>query len=264
MMAAMPRIPPLGEACMPQTIKPIEQPSPDFCRQPAPAPWVKKLAAAAPGATKPDKNKHKVSCSHGEWGEVKANEDGNGEETQLDGPQTVSPTEANTQDQDPDSDSGASTQIDCVSGTQQTQARAPRRPLTQLERERPAEQHSDEHSEEEGGGQPRDMVPDPRDQRGTLSAEERLQRERRRQRRVALLTNVGQRLLEQAEEDMRHSRAFEQAMLRFEENHCQMEREEAMLRREEGGGKAAEGGFCFMQRFSLGYSGIHEQTCRCC
>ncbi|XP_077207107.1 uncharacterized protein LOC143844038 [Paroedura picta] len=68
--------------------------------------------------------------------------------------------------------------------------------------------------------------------RGALSAEERLQRERRRQRRVSMLTNIGQRLLEQCEQDMRRSSAFEEAMLGWERERAQLELQESRLMRE--------------------------------
>ncbi|XP_077180920.1 uncharacterized protein LOC143831644 isoform X2 [Paroedura picta] len=75
---------------------------------------------------------------------------------------------------------------------------------------------------------------------GGLSAEERLQRERTRLRRVSVLTAVGERLLEQGREDQQEARHLAATMMRMEREHFRLgleesrkDREEARLDREE-------------------------------
>ncbi|XP_077171456.1 uncharacterized protein LOC143826504 [Paroedura picta] len=107
---------------------------------------------------------------------------------------------------DVDSDSGASTNIDFMPGTQEEEERGVLGPLAQRRRL----QIQDEVLSDEEEPPPGPASPPPR---GALPAEERLMRERARLRRISLLTNVGQRLLEHCQEETRRAAAADQAML---------------------------------------------------
>ncbi|XP_077180373.1 uncharacterized protein LOC143831191 [Paroedura picta] len=106
---------------------------------------------------------------------------------------------------DMDSDSGASTNLDFIPGTQEEEERGVPGPPAQRRRlEIPEEVLSDEEEPPPGPASP--------PPRGALPAEERLMRERTRLRRVSLLTNVGQSLLEHCQEETRRAAAADQAM----------------------------------------------------
>ncbi|XP_077167490.1 uncharacterized protein LOC143824284 [Paroedura picta] len=107
---------------------------------------------------------------------------------------------------DVDSDSGASTNIDFIPGTQEEEQRGVPGPPAQRRRiQIQDEVLSDEEEPPLGPASP--------PPRGALPAEERLMRERGRLRRVSLLTNVGERLLEHCQEETRRAAAADQAML---------------------------------------------------
>ncbi|XP_077187346.1 uncharacterized protein LOC143834404 [Paroedura picta] len=107
---------------------------------------------------------------------------------------------------DMDSDSGASTNLDSIPGTQEEEERGVPGPPAQRRRlEIREEVLSDEEEPPLGPASP--------PPRGALPAEERLMRERGRLRRVSLLTNVGERLLEHCQEETRRAAAADQAML---------------------------------------------------
>ncbi|XP_077180378.1 uncharacterized protein LOC143831198 [Paroedura picta] len=108
---------------------------------------------------------------------------------------------------DVDSDSGASTNIDFIPGTQEEeQPRVLGPPARRRRIQIQDEVLSDEEEEPP-------LAPGSPPPRGALPAEERLTRERGRLRRVSVLTSVGERLLEHCYEESRRAAAADQAML---------------------------------------------------
>ncbi|XP_077180350.1 uncharacterized protein LOC143831155 [Paroedura picta] len=110
---------------------------------------------------------------------------------------------------DIDSDSGASTNLDFIPGTQEEEECGVPGPPTQR---RWLEIREEVLSDEEGSP----LGPASPPPRGALPAEERLMRERTRLRCVSLLTNVGQSLLEHCQEETQHAAASEQSMYNFQ------------------------------------------------
>ncbi|XP_077157688.1 uncharacterized protein LOC143819681 [Paroedura picta] len=108
--------------------------------------------------------------------------------------------------EDVESDSGASTNLDFIPGTQEEEERGVPGPPAQRRRLDIQEEVLLEDEEPPPGP----ASPPPR---GALPAEERLMRERARLRRVSLLTSVGQSLLEHCQEETRRAAAADQAML---------------------------------------------------
>ncbi|XP_077182512.1 uncharacterized protein LOC143832254 [Paroedura picta] len=108
--------------------------------------------------------------------------------------------------EDVESDSGASTNLDFIPGTQEEEERGVPGPPAQRRRLDIQEEVLSEDEEPPPGP----ASPPPR---GALPAEERLMRERARLRRVSLLTSVGQSLLEHCQEETRRAAAADQAML---------------------------------------------------
>ncbi|XP_077207066.1 uncharacterized protein LOC143844018 [Paroedura picta] len=108
---------------------------------------------------------------------------------------------------DVDSDSGASTNIDFIPGTQEEEQPGVLGPPARRRRI----QIQDEVLSDEEEEPP--LAPGSPPPRGALPAEERLTRERGRLRRVSVLTSVGERLLEHCYEESRRAAAADQAML---------------------------------------------------
>ncbi|XP_077195762.1 uncharacterized protein LOC143838214 [Paroedura picta] len=108
---------------------------------------------------------------------------------------------------DVDSDSGASTNIDFIPGTQEEEQPGVLGPPARRRRI----QIQDEVLSDEEEEPP--LAPGSPPPRGALPAEERLTRERGRLRRVSVLTSVGERLLEHCYEESRRAAATDQAML---------------------------------------------------
>ncbi|XP_077171247.1 uncharacterized protein LOC143826360 [Paroedura picta] len=108
---------------------------------------------------------------------------------------------------DVDSDSGASTNIDFIPGTQEEEQPGLLGPPARRRRI----QIQDEVLSDEEEEPP--LAPGSPPPRGALPAEERLTRERGRLRRVSVLTSVGERLLEHCYEESRRAAAADQAML---------------------------------------------------
>ncbi|XP_077202501.1 uncharacterized protein LOC143841712 [Paroedura picta] len=108
---------------------------------------------------------------------------------------------------DVDSDSGASTNIDFIPGTQEEEQPGVLGPPARRRRI----QIQDEVLSDEEEEPP--LPPGSPPPRGALPAEERLTRERGRLRRVSVLTSVGERLLEHCYEESRRAAAADQAML---------------------------------------------------
>ncbi|XP_077198857.1 uncharacterized protein LOC143839950 [Paroedura picta] len=108
--------------------------------------------------------------------------------------------------EDVESDSGASTNLDFIPGTQEEEERGVPGPPAQRRRLDIQEEVLSEDEEPPPGP----ASPPPR---GALPAEERLMRERARLRRVSLLTSVGQSLLEHCQEETWRAAAADQAML---------------------------------------------------
>ncbi|XP_077192327.1 uncharacterized protein LOC143836665 [Paroedura picta] len=108
--------------------------------------------------------------------------------------------------EDVESDSGASTNLDFIPGTQEEEERGVPGPPAQRRRLDIQEEVLSEDEEPPPGP----ASPPPR---GALPAEERLMRERARLSRVSLLTSVGQSLLEHCQEETRRAAAADQAML---------------------------------------------------
>ncbi|XP_077207327.1 uncharacterized protein LOC143844274 [Paroedura picta] len=101
-----------------------------------------------------------------------------------------------------DSDSGASTNVDFIPGTQEEEERGVAGPPAVRRRIQIQDEVLSE-DDEPAGSPPR----------GALQAEERLARERGRLRRVSVLTSVGERILEHCQEESRRAAAADQAML---------------------------------------------------
>ncbi|XP_077202591.1 uncharacterized protein LOC143841926 [Paroedura picta] len=101
-----------------------------------------------------------------------------------------------------DSDSGASTNVDFIPGTQEEEERGVAGPPAVRRRIQIQDEVLSE-DDEPAGSPPR----------GALPAEERLARERGRLRRVSVLTSVGERILEHCQEESRRAAAADQAML---------------------------------------------------
>ncbi|XP_077180353.1 uncharacterized protein LOC143831161 [Paroedura picta] len=107
---------------------------------------------------------------------------------------------------DEDSDSGASTNVDFIPGTQEEEERGVAGPPAQRRRIQIQDEVLSDDDEPALG--PAGSPP-----RGALQAEERLARERGRLRRVSILTGVGERILEHCQEESRRAAAADQAML---------------------------------------------------
>ncbi|XP_077200420.1 uncharacterized protein LOC143840833 [Paroedura picta] len=107
---------------------------------------------------------------------------------------------------DEDSDSGASTNVDFIPGTQEEEERGVAGPPAQRRRIQIQDEVLSDDDEPALG--PAGSPP-----RGALQAEERLARERGRLRRVSILTSVGERILEHCQEESRRAAAADQAML---------------------------------------------------
>ncbi|XP_077180471.1 uncharacterized protein LOC143831343 [Paroedura picta] len=101
-----------------------------------------------------------------------------------------------------DSDSGASTNVDFIPGTQEEEERGVAGPPA-LRRRIQIQDEVLSEDDEPAGSPPR----------GALPAEERLARERGRLRCVSVLTSVGERILEHCQEESRRAAAADQAML---------------------------------------------------
>ncbi|XP_077167837.1 uncharacterized protein LOC143824412 [Paroedura picta] len=107
---------------------------------------------------------------------------------------------------DEDSDSGASTNVDFIPGTQEEEERGVAGPPAQCRRIQIQDEVLSDDDEPALG--PAGSPP-----RGALQAEERLARERGRLRRVSILTSVGESILEHCQEESRRAAAADQAML---------------------------------------------------
>ncbi|XP_077186572.1 uncharacterized protein LOC143833995 isoform X2 [Paroedura picta] len=139
-------------------------------------------------------------------------------------------------EEDQGRDSGA-TETDYVPPTHTGQpAAVPRLQHAPGPWEVPGDDVSEEVEKEPATGSPLLAVP-----RDDPFAEERLPRERERLRRVSLLSNLGQRLLEQGEEDMRQCRAVAEAMVQMERE--KMKRSEAAATRNLEEARLARGAF---------------------
>ncbi|XP_077187040.1 uncharacterized protein LOC143834260 isoform X3 [Paroedura picta] len=144
--------------------------------------------------------------------------------TQLPEPSTPVIQEMSPRGEDyQDSDSSATENDDIPPTPTVRTAAVPQLQYAPGPRDAPGDKMSGDDKEEPAAERPAD-VPS-----GGLSAEERLLRERRRQKRISLLTSLGQKLLKQGEEDMRQCRAVADAMVRLEKE--RMDRNEALANR---------------------------------